>query len=135
MAGNVTVSELVIRPQNDAPENKKGDLFEEILQRIMRGQRYRVVKRVNFTGTEIDLLCEHMDRPRETALVECKAKRQLSSNDLKMFAYDVLVEERATIGFFVHTSELQHQAAGVVETWRQDNKDSCHLAYLLRRPF
>ena len=26
-----------------------------------------VVERINFTGTEIDLLCEHMDRPGESA--------------------------------------------------------------------
>ncbi|NTU74491.1 AAA family ATPase, partial [Candidatus Roizmanbacteria bacterium] len=78
-----------------------------------------VVEQVNFTGTEIDLLCEHLDRPNDRALVECKARTTVNSTDIKNFVYDIIVAERADYGFFAHTSELHHQAAGTVAELKQ----------------
>ena len=108
------ISQVQVIPDPSVPPQTKGDFFEELLRLIMESQRYRVIQRINFTGTEIDLLCEHMDRPGDTAIVECKARTNIVSGDIKNFSFDVVVTNRAKYGFFVHTTELQHQAAGTV---------------------
>jgi site-specific recombinase XerD len=38
----------------------------------------------------------------------------VNSADVKNFAFDIVVSKRAEYGYFVHTSELQHQALGLV---------------------
>lgn len=114
------ISQIQIVPEPTAAAKDKGDFFESLLRSIMETQRYRVIERINFTGTEIDLLCQHMDRVGDTALVECKARSGIVTGDVKNFAFDVLVSNRARYGFFVTTSELQHQAAGTVEELRKE---------------
>jgi len=114
------VTQVQIVPDPGASQQSKGDFFEDLLRAVMESQRYKVIQRVNFTGTEIDLLCKHLDRPADTALVECKARAVIDSGDIKLFAYDVVVEKRAKYGFFVHTTELRHQAAGLAHTHREN---------------
>jgi len=109
------VIQVQILPNPEMSPQSKGDIFEDIIRAVMESQRYKVTQRVNFTGTEIDLLCQHLDRPADTALVECKARTVINSSDIKVFSYNVLVANRAKYGFFVHTSELQHQAAGTAD--------------------
>lgn len=117
-------NEIVIIPPKGELDATKGSFFEELLTHVMDTQRYKITQRINFTGTEIDLLCEHRDRSNETALLECKARKDISANHLKTFAYDVLVQKRAQIGFFVHTNQLQHQAAGIVKEWDESGQST-----------
>jgi len=117
------LSQIQIYPNPNTSNKEKGDFFESLLRSIMETQRYRVVEQINFTGTEIDLLCEHLDRAGDTALVECKARMNINASDIKNFAFDVLVSGRAKFGYFVHTSELQHQAAGMVNELKSKNSD------------
>ncbi len=109
------INQIQIYPDPSAPQVDKGNFFEELLRLVMETQRYRVVQQINFTGTEIDLLCDHMDRQDDHAIVECKARTSIDSADIKSFVYDVVVANRAQYGFFVHTSEIRHQAAGMVD--------------------
>ena len=104
----------------------KGDFLEDLFRALMERQRYEVTSRINFTGTEIDLLCEHKDRASERMVVECKAKISLGADDLKKFSYDVIVAPRdgVTHGYFVHTSELQHSAAGVRDDLEKNHAGS-----------
>ena len=44
---------------------KRGDFFEEIVSNIFKTQRYTIKERVNFTGMEIDLIAQHIDRKNE----------------------------------------------------------------------
>ncbi|WP_263374002.1 nSTAND1 domain-containing NTPase [Granulicella aggregans] len=115
------IKQVQIIPDPSATQQSKGDFFENLLRSVMETQRYKVVQRVNFTGSEIDLLCEHLDRPADTALVECKARTSIDSGDIKNFSFNVLVAKHAKYGFFVHTTELQHQAAGLVPTIKHKN--------------
>ena len=108
------LSQIQIHTAPSASNKEKGDFFEDLLRQVMETQRYRVTQQIRFTGTEIDLLCEHMDRPSDTALVECKARPNIVASDIKSFVSDVIVFKRAEYGFFVHTSELLHEAAGMV---------------------
>ncbi|MGA2887122.1 MAG: restriction endonuclease [Terracidiphilus sp.] len=115
------IKQVQIIPDPAATPQSKGDFFENLLRSIMETQRYRVTQRVNFTGSEIDLLCKHLDRPADTALVECKARTSIDSGDIKSFCFNVVVAKHARYGFFVHTTELQHQAAGLVPTLDEEN--------------
>ncbi|MFC1502499.1 restriction endonuclease [bacterium] len=92
---------------------EKGDFLEDLIRSVMEKQRYRVTQRVKYTGTEIDLLCKHMDRADDTALVECKARQSYSADDIKNFSFDLIVTKKAKYGYFVHTTELQQNAAGI----------------------
>jgi hypothetical protein len=109
------INQIQIYPDPSASQTDKGNFFEELLRLIMETQRYRVVQQISFTGTEIDLLCDHMDRQDDHAIVECKARTSINANDIKSFTFDVLIKNRAEYGFFVHTSEIHHHAAGMVD--------------------
>jgi hypothetical protein len=96
-------------------QKERGDFLEDLFRHLMERQRYLVKQRMRFTGTELDLLCEHRDRAADTALVECKARISTTSDDIKNFTFDIIVSNRARHGYFVHTTELQQQAAGLRE--------------------
>jgi hypothetical protein len=113
-----------IEVKEGSPQKEKGDFLEDTFRSLMERQRYRITQRLRFTGTEIDLLCEHLDRQDDTALVECKAKTTVVADDLKNFAYDLLVSKKALHGYFVHTSELQQAAAGIREEMVRDHGSS-----------
>lgn len=107
-----------------ASQKDKGDFLEDLFRTLMERQRYRVTQRLRFTGSEIDLLCQHLDRQADTALVECKAKASVMADDLKNFAFDIIVSKKAEHGYFVHTSELQQAAAGIREELTRDHGSS-----------
>ena len=64
---------------------KRGDFFEEIVSNIFKTQRYTIKERVNFTGMEIDLIAQHIDRKNEIVYIECKARQSLEAKDIKSF--------------------------------------------------
>jgi hypothetical protein len=116
--------QIRIEVKEGAPQKDKGDFLEDTFRSLMERQRYKITQRLRFTGTEIDLLCEHLDRQSDTALVECKAKTTVVADDLKNFAFDLLVSKKAHHGYFVHTSELQQAAAGIREELVHDHGSS-----------
>ena len=71
---------------------------------------------------EIDLLANHIDRS-ETVYVECKAKDRLESDDIKRFAFNVN-HCNADYGYFLSTTEFEHQVAGLIKEMRDDSKYS-----------
>jgi len=94
-------------------ESQKGDFFEGLVRHIFETQRYDITQRVNFTGMEIDLIAEHKDRS-ETAYIECKARERLKADDIRTFAFNVRHRE-ADCGYFISTTEFEHQVAGLIE--------------------
>jgi restriction endonuclease Mrr len=110
-----------VEVKEGSPQKDKGDFLEDTFRALMERQRYRIIQRIRFTGTEIDLLCEHQDRQSDTALVECKAKTTVIADDIKNFAFDLIVSKKAQHGYFVHTSELQQAAAGIREELLRDH--------------
>lgn len=94
-------------------ESQKGDFFEGLVRHIFETQRYDIAQRVNFTGMEIDLIARHKDRA-ETAYIECKAREKLESKDIKIFAFNVK-QRKANYGYFISTTEFEHQVAGLIE--------------------
>ncbi len=94
-------------------KNEKGSFFESLMEQILSSHRYKILPNANFTGMEIDLLAKHKDKS-ETLYVECKARSELSSNQIKTFAFNVQFK-KADVGYFFSTTEYSHQAAGLIE--------------------
>lgn len=114
------MKEIIIYPNPQNSNHEKGLFFEKLVGRIMKNQRYKVKERINFTGMEIDLLCEHLDR-NEKAFVECKAREDLSANDISKFIFDVQYQ-RFDYGYFLYIKNFQHQAGGIIEDIRKDDR-------------
>lgn len=101
-------------------DSKKGDFFEDIVSRIFESQRYSIKNRVNFTAMEIDLIASHKDKT-ETAYIECKARGRLEATDLKVFTFNVSYH-KVNYGFFLSTSEFEHQVAGLIDEMKKDDR-------------
>lgn len=101
----------------DIQKSKNGEFFERLMHTIFSQQGYELNQNINFTGLEIDLLGKHKIR-NETLLVECKAKQEPKSTEIKNFLFNICMEKKADHGYFFHTEELHHQAAGLVNEWK-----------------
>lgn len=102
---------------------KQGNCFENMIRDVITLHRYEVKSNVNYTGMEIDLVAEHMDKSNETLYVECKAKEKVSSTELRNFVFNVN-HKKADFGYFMRTKELEHQAAGLVDEMENDERYS-----------
>lgn len=103
---------------NEADDKiKKGAFFEELVARVFRTQRYKIKERVNFTGMEIDLIAEHFDRSNEEIYIECKAKENLSSAEIKSFTFNTQFRKKK-YGYFISVIDFTHQVSGLIEEMR-----------------
>ena len=109
---------IILDPEKS--DSEKGDFFEGLVRSIFETQRYGITQRVNFTGMEIDLIATHKDRS-ETAYIECKAREKLKSDDIKTFAFNVTHQD-ADYGYFISTTEFEHQVAGLIEEMKKKKK-------------
>lgn len=110
---------IILYPEEHKSQN--GTFFEELMRTIFEQQGYKITSNINFTGLEIDLWCKHSIR-NEKLLIECKAKTKPLSTEIKNFVHNVQHKE-ADFGYFLYTEELDHQAAGLVEEYKNDPKD------------
>lgn len=106
---------------------KKGEFFEGLISDIFYSQRYHISERVNFTGMEIDLIANHKDRINEKIYIECKARDNLSSTDIKSFVFNTKFKN-VPYGYFLSTSEYVHQVAGLIEEIKA-NEDYSNLYF------
>lgn len=90
----------------------KGNSFERMVRWILESREYEATPNVNITVGEIDLWCKHKFDENETLYVECKAKAKISVTDLQTFGFKVMLK-KPTKGYFIHTTELDHDAAGI----------------------
>ena len=111
---------IILDPTKSEPQ--KGDFFEDLVRRIFETQRYDITQRVNFTGMEIDLIAKHKERP-EIVYIECKAREKLETDDIRRFVFNVEYRE-ANYGYFISTTEFEHQVAGLIEEVKGKEKYS-----------
>lgn len=122
-----TEVKIILYPEEH--KSKNGPFFEELIRNIMETQRYEIVPNINFTGLEIDLMATHKDRD-EKAYIECKAREKVNSSELKNFVFSVS-DHKVNYGYFIHTVELDHQAAGLKEKLKNDpDKRYKHIIFL-----
>ncbi len=116
--GSILVKEIIIKA-DDKNTSIKGTFYEKLVTQIFKSQRYKTTGDVNFTGMEFDVLCEHIDRTNEKALVECKAKDKLSADEITKFAFNVN-HKKLNYGFFLYTKNFGHQVAGLIDEFNND---------------
>lgn len=96
-------------------QSKAGSVFEELINTILINHQYKTIKNIHITGLEIDLLAEHKIR-NEILYAECKAREKPKSNEIKNFIYAMdygIDDKMPDYGYFIHTTELDRQAAGL----------------------
>jgi thymidylate synthase len=104
---------ISILPDKSSSPQEKGDFFEKIIGKVFEKQRYSVKERINFTGSEIDLILDHKDT-KVSAYVECKAKERLESEEISKFVFNV-THRKKDFGFFIYTKDFQHQVGGIID--------------------
>lgn len=119
LAQNMSRYNIVILPKSDSTPQEKGDFFEKIISKVFNKQRFQVKERINFTGSEIDLVLDHRDR-KDSAYVECKAKERLTSEEISKFVFNVN-HRKKDYGFFIYTKDFEHQVGGVIEELKDDH--------------
>ena len=121
MNDHLTRTPLVLVPVNSTPD-EKGAFLERIAADLLIKQRYRVVRRVRFTGMEIDLLADHKDT-RQRAFVECKFVRDpLSANVIDLLRGKAL-RKGADLSYLFSTAQPGKEARGVIDEITQSVTD------------
>lgn len=118
---------IILYPETH--KSKNGEFFERLMHTIFSQQGYELTQNINFTGLEIDLYGKHKIR-NEKLLVECKAKEKPKSTEIKNFLFNILMAKEADFGYFLHTEELHHQAAGLRDKWMAKEVESKKIAFL-----
>ena len=105
-----------------APTKERGDLLEDLTEKLLTAQSYEVIKEIRFTAVELDLLCRHKVSGKEI-YVECKAYRdkKIDANILKNLAGTLLFKDYSE-AWLIGTSDYGKEAKGFVKEWK--NKPS-----------
>lgn len=107
-------------------DNQRGDFFEELMAGLFKKQRYRVLRRVRFTGMEIDLLLEHQDTGRN-AYAECKFHKDNIQAPVLYALIGKANSHKVDLAYLLSTAALGKEAHGVVEERNREEKLSPQL--------
>ncbi len=110
--------QIILEEQNPYTQ---GNCFEKLVRDIIELHRYEVSSNVNYTGMELDLTAKHKDKSNESLYVECKAKNKVSSSEILTFEAKVRFK-KVDFGYFIRTKELDHQAKGLVDEFKADER-------------
>jgi len=101
-----------------------GKFLEEIAGALLKGQRYRIVERVRFTGMEIDLIADNVDT-NQRVFVECKFVQE--SHPLSANVIDIIighaVRKNIKTAYLFSTAPLGKEAKGVMDELKQENNE------------
>lgn len=114
-------TQIEIILEEDASNKQKGNCFETLIRNLLSIHQYKIRSNLRFTGMELDLLAEHKQRNNEILYVECKAKEKVSSTELRNFWANVF-HHKANFGYFFRTKELEYDAGGLLQEYRQDDR-------------
>jgi hypothetical protein len=119
VAPQPTTHHLLIHVPDNWTNDEKGTFFENFVGELLRPMRFSVLKRIRFTGMEIDLLAKAMDEPR-TVFVECKAQRDALPADVIQKLFGKVELRHADAGWLFSTSDLGKEARGEWEEIQAD---------------
>ncbi len=106
--------EIVI--SEDEPQKTRGDLLENISERLLKSQNYEVEKELRNTGAEIDLLCKNSVNNNKRIYVECKAYRDKKIDAPTIFkTIGVKIQKEYEEAWIISTSEYGKDAKGIIE--------------------
>jgi hypothetical protein len=115
--------EIKIILEEGASNKAKGNCFETLIRNLLSIHQYEIKQNIRFTGMELDLIAEHKHKANEKLYVECKAKDKVSSIELRTFFANVF-HHNANFGYFFRTNELEFDAGGLLEEYRNDERYS-----------
>jgi hypothetical protein len=106
-----------------ASTKERGDLLEDLTEKLLMAQSYEVIKEIRFTAVELDLLCRHKISGKEI-YVECKAYRNknIDANILKNLA-GTLVFKDYSEAWLIGTGAYGKEAKGFVKEWQEKPKE------------
>jgi len=119
------IKEIKVLLEEGTHKSKHGSVFENLIRTVLEKERYSIIQNVHDAGLEIDLLAEHKTN-NQILYAECKAKEKPKSTEIKNFIYamDYGVEDKmADFGYFIHTTELDRQAATLSVKLTQKKKN------------
>ncbi len=96
---------------------QKGDLLEDLAEKLLRVQNYIVEKEIRKVGAELDLLCTNKANQNKQIYVECKAYKEdnkIQANVIKNIVGIQTIEEYEEV-WLISTSELGKDAKGLVD--------------------
>lgn len=115
--------EIKIILEEGASNKAKGNCFETLIRNLLSIHQYEIKQNIRFTGMELDLIAEHKHKANEKLYVECKAKDKVSSIELRTFFANVF-HHNTNFGYFFRTNELEFDAGGLLEEYRNDERYS-----------
>lgn len=113
------LKEVIIWPDEENKSFDKGKFFEKLANDVFSSQRFKVDGNIQYTGREFDLECRHLDRTNERCLVECKAKQNLSTTEIRNFVFNV-EHQKFNYGFFLYTRKYEKQVGGLINELKED---------------
>lgn len=109
---------IEVAVNESASKKEKGDLLEDLAEKLLSAQSFSVKKEVRKTGVELDLLCKSVLNKKEI-YVECKAYRNpIDANILKNLAGTLLFKDYSEV-WLISTSEYGKEAKGFLDEWQK----------------
>lgn len=96
----------------------KGDLLEQLAEKVLTQQQFNVSSQVRKTASELDLSCKHKVSGR-TLYAECKAHRSTLSANVLTNLLGTLHFHKYDEAWLISTGPLGKDAKGFVEQWNE----------------
>ena len=115
---------IEITVHKDDTTKQKGDLLEDLAEKLLKVQNYKVEKEIRKVGAELDLLCTNKANPNKKIYVECKAYKEsnkIQANVIKNIVGIQTIEEYEEV-WLISTSELGKDAKGLVDKLIKEKK-------------
>jgi len=103
---------------------QKGDLLENLAEKLLKVQNYSVEKEMRKVGAELDLLCTNRTNHNKQIYVECKAYKsdnKIQADVIKNIVGIQTIEEYEEV-WLISTSELGKDAKGLVDKLINEKK-------------
>lgn len=100
----------------------KGNIFEDLAEKLLKAQGYVVTKQVRCTAVELDLLCKHKTNGKEI-YVECKAHNNTIQSGVLKELLGTIALKNFNEGWIISTSEFGKDAKGFVQEWQKKPSD------------
>lgn len=91
----------------------KGDLLENLAEKLLTNQNYTVTKEIRTASAELDLLCKHLINGKEI-YVECKAQRSTIAASVLRQLWGTVDFEEYSEGWIISTSDFTKDAKGFI---------------------
>jgi len=115
---------IEVAVHKDDTTKQKGDLLENLAEKLLKVQNYQVEKEIRKVGAELDLLCTNKANINKEIYIECKAYKannKIQADVIKNIVGIQTIEEYEEV-WLISTSELGKDAKGLVDKLIKEKK-------------